>query len=361
MGSKRLNILFANGRPMYPFFIGGDGVSIHNLLLSLVKLGFQCHCLGCYDYPHQKVSENEIIRYIFQGVITDYTVTHEEIKYNAGYPCTLVKQEMFETKLRSYVASDFHADIIITQLERSIDVIQVANDNKVKLILNVIDNTPPNFKAISCLSKENSIIFNSEFVKNYFLRRLYISPERYIVIPPVIDWDSILASNYNMKFITMVNPELHKGGDIVQEVARQMKNEHFLIVKPKLPEKYLNIDLESLENVAIKNRKIDMRVIYSQSKLVLVPSRCDECFGMVAIEAQINGIPPIVSDRGALPEVIGDGGIVVSPFDDTKKWVAAIEKSRYVYHELSRKSLANAYRFEQSNVVDQYISFLEDL
>ena len=36
-----------------------------------------------------------------------------------------------------------------------------------------------------------------------------------------------------------------------------------------------------------------------------------EPFGRVAAEAMINGIPALVSDRGALPETVGDGGIVL--------------------------------------------------
>ncbi|MCY7419763.1 MAG: glycosyltransferase, partial [Chloroflexi bacterium] len=41
------------------------------------------------------------------------------------------------------------------------------------------------------------------------------------------------------------------------------------------------------------------------TRILLVPSVWDEPFGRVAAEAMINGIPPIVSDRGSLPGVIG--------------------------------------------------------
>ena len=39
--------------------------------------------------------------------------------------------------------------------------------------------------------------------------------------------------------------------------------------------------------------------------MLLVPSVWDEPFGRVAAEAMINGIPPLVSDRGSLPQVVG--------------------------------------------------------
>ncbi len=48
------------------------------------------------------------------------------------------------------------------------------------------------------------------------------------------------------------------------------------------------------------------------TRILLVPSVWEEPFGRVAAEAMINGVPPIVGTRGALPDVVGgdyaDGG-----------------------------------------------------
>jgi glycosyltransferase involved in cell wall biosynthesis len=40
-----------------------------------------------------------------------------------------------------------------------------------------------------------------------------------------------------------------------------------------------------------------------------MPSVGRESFGRVAAEAMLNGIPVVASDRGALPEVVGRGGV----------------------------------------------------
>ncbi len=45
--------------------------------------------------------------------------------------------------------------------------------------------------------------------------------------------------------------------------------------------------------------------VYSQADICVVPSRCAETFGLVAAEAMAVGCPLVVSDAGALPEVVG--------------------------------------------------------
>jgi glycosyltransferase involved in cell wall biosynthesis len=44
------------------------------------------------------------------------------------------------------------------------------------------------------------------------------------------------------------------------------------------------------------------------ARVVVVPSLWPEAFGLVALEAMSVGTPVIVSDRGALPEIVGPSG-----------------------------------------------------
>ena len=56
---------------------------------------------------------------------------------------------------------------------------------------------------------------------------------------------------------------------------------------------------------------------FALTRLLLAPSVWEEPFGRVAAEAMINGVPPLVSNRGSLPHVIrgnysdGGGGCVL--------------------------------------------------
>jgi len=49
-----------------------------------------------------------------------------------------------------------------------------------------------------------------------------------------------------------------------------------------------------------------------------------ESFGLTALEALACGAPVVVSDRGALPEVVGDAGLVVEP--EPEALAAALER-----------------------------------
>jgi glycosyltransferase involved in cell wall biosynthesis len=55
--------------------------------------------------------------------------------------------------------------------------------------------------------------------------------------------------------------------------------------------------------------------LFEGARVLVLPS-LDEGFGMPALEAMSLGIPVIVSDRGALPDLVADAGVIVAPTDD---------------------------------------------
>lgn len=65
---------------------------------------------------------------------------------------------------------------------------------------------------------------------------------------------------------------------------------------------------ESLENLGEKVRLLGWvtpEALFEQTEILVVPSEVDESFGLVAAEAMSARQPLIVSDAGALPEVVG--------------------------------------------------------
>jgi glycosyltransferase involved in cell wall biosynthesis len=68
---------------------------------------------------------------------------------------------------------------------------------------------------------------------------------------------------------------------------------------------------------------VSRREVYTGARLLVLPS-WHEGFGLPALEAMALGVPVVVSNRGALPEVVGDAGLLLSP-DDARGLAAAIE------------------------------------
>jgi len=57
-----------------------------------------------------------------------------------------------------------------------------------------------------------------------------------------------------------------------------------------------------------------LEALYQRASIFAFPS-LDEGFGMPALDAMAHGVPVIVSNRSALPEVVGDAGLLVDPLD----------------------------------------------
>jgi glycosyltransferase involved in cell wall biosynthesis len=54
----------------------------------------------------------------------------------------------------------------------------------------------------------------------------------------------------------------------------------------------------------------DLPALYADAAVFVLPS-LEEGFGLSALEAMAYGTPVVVSDRGALPELVADAGLVV--------------------------------------------------
>src|SRR5262249_27173416 len=109
----------------------------------------------------------------------------------------------------------------------------------------------------------------------------------------------------------------------------------------------------------------DPRHFYQVSKIVLMPSFCWESFPRVAVEALINGIPVLGSNRGGLPETLQEAGFLfdipaqytpqtrlVPAADEVAPWIDSIlrlwDDEAYYQQERGRcQAAAEAWRPER--------------
>lgn len=119
------------------------------------------------------------------------------------------------------------------------------------------------------------------------------------------------------KYLTFVNPQPAKGLYIFAKIAEVLQETRpdipILIVEGRAKGYLLaqtGVRLSSQNLFRMANTP-DPRDYLRVTKVMLVPSVVQETFGRVAAEAMMNGIPVVGSSRGALPEVIVDGGALV--------------------------------------------------
>lgn len=98
--------------------------------------------------------------------------------------------------------------------------------------------------------------------------------------------------------------------------------------------------------------------LYRAADVFVTMSRY-EGFGLPALEAMAVGTPVVVSDRGALPDVVGSGGQVVRL--EVPTVVAAIEDALKRAEFWSRRASGRAQTFSWERSAAAYLSIMERL
>ncbi|MEI6045686.1 MAG: glycosyltransferase family 4 protein [Chloroflexota bacterium] len=93
--------------------------------------------------------------------------------------------------------------------------------------------------------------------------------------------------------------------------------------------------------------------LMSHASCLLFPSRWEEPFGLVLIEAMAAGTPVVAFERGAAPELIiqGKTGLLVAP-DNVEQAVAAVEKSGQLDRRECRRHVET--HFSLAKMLDEY-------
>jgi len=223
----------------------------------------------------------------------------------------------------------------------------------------------------------------SQFASDYYREKLGIKST---AIPSPMDWNTILRNDNpsERKYVTFVNPDPNKGVYVFAQIAKQLWERRpdipLLVVEGRAGADWLartGVDLRGVNNMSLMANTPDPRDFYRVTKIMLVPSLFMESFGRVAAEAMINGIPVIASNRGALPEVIGDAGITldipaqytpetrIAPTpEEVEPWVNAIIDlwdNTELYEKLSDMGQIRANRWQPKIIAQQYDDALTEL
>lgn len=137
-----------------------------------------------------------------------------------------------------------------------------------------------------------------------------------VAIGLFVDPDRVRAARPRRRHMLFVNPGLNKGGLVVAQLACRMERDYpnitFEVVESRgqwqpLVDTVLSDRGEApraLNNVRITPAQTDMRAVYGRARVLLAPTG-----GRVVVEAAINGIPSLVTQREELPATAGASGI----------------------------------------------------
>jgi glycosyltransferase involved in cell wall biosynthesis len=198
------------------------------------------------------------------------------------------------------------------------------------------------------LGKNVPCVANSQFTAARYQQAFGVEP---LIIPPLIDGKKKYGTETTRKNVTFINPISLKGLEVAMAIARECPDIPFSFVEGwyiwKDERRELKKKLAAVPNITLHPSVQDMRKVYSKCKILLAPSICEEAYGRVATEAQFSGIPVVASNRGGLPEAVGQGGVLLDPEGDIQEWVNTVRKlwnDEAYYAELSAAAQAHADR-----------------
>ncbi len=175
-----------------------------------------------------------------------------------------------------------------------------------------------------------------------------------MVLYPSIDTTKYSYKQHSKKYITLINPTKSKGVNIFLKIAESVHDKKFLVAG--LREKTLHRRITNLSNIKFVEWTNRVENVYNETKILLMPVEWPEPFGRIAIEAGLNGIPTIASNRGGLPEAVGEGGILIDDIHNIDRWVEAIQSldDEALYNRLSENAKRHAQKFDFENTFKDF-------
>ena len=232
------------------------------------------------------------------------------------------------------------------------------------------------------------MLANSLYTKAKIMEYLRVGPDRIRVVHEALDHEFFNTDRLDFKELDVFRKKYSITYPFIIYVSsfRPYKNHvQLLQAFSKLKEKGLPYHLILIGNDIkgyrrkIENKSIeaglthyihffdyihhwDLRLFYAAADLAVYPSEL-ETFGIPPLEAMACGVPVIVSDRTAVPEISGGGSLIVDPHDislmtESMHQVLSNEKLR---KELQEKGKTWCRQFTEERNIFETIRFMRDL
>jgi glycosyltransferase involved in cell wall biosynthesis len=330
--------------PGFPFDpTGGGNRSLRTMCEMLASQGHEVRCVGTFKTGGPIAYSASIFDFLRNSIcVEDYKETASCHSY---FRFRNVSYRLVES-LEGIDAIRWKPDVLLTTGGNPVDFhrMERAKTAGIKIVFglrNGLYRDKHHFRLC------DGIVTPSQWMSDWYKRTLDLDSTP-LPLPINVE-DCVSDIPHKPYFVTMVNPSHEKGGEITRAIAAALPDVQFQIVESRS-----KIGNGWTPNCHPVGPLAYPSSFYVNTKILLVPSLWEEPGGRVVCEAMLNGIPPIVSDHGALPEVVDNGGIVIptprklydhSPVttDEIEPWVTAIRELIF-----PRKGHTSAYPFYQT-------------
>lgn len=350
-----LKLLFATDRLHVPDDRSGSVQSTHSLCQALVTRGHRCEVVASLPRRPRHYFATAVHRLSRRRMVLEWSDRAN------GYPVHRGSEWRFPERATRWIRR-LEPDVVILDSPRQLELLRTAGNVPTRPVLLFLHD--PSFPDHATGLRDFhtvSLVANSPYTASVARERLGINPP---IVPPIVRFDRYRTEREAADAATLVSPTRAKGVDLVLELASRLPDVPFLLVEgwPMGREDWARLRdrTANLPNVELRRSTADMREVYRRTRFLLMPGREHvETFGRVAVEAQVSGIPVLAFRVGALPWVVGEGGILLEPDAGADDWSAALRslaEDAGRYAELSRRARANVARsdFDPSHLVERF-------
>jgi glycosyltransferase involved in cell wall biosynthesis len=305
----------------------GASLDGREMLTQLVSRGYEIEILGATVFDAgegtpevrrrlQKVAKPTSLLRLPDGVLTHTLVKTASPKAEEMRLCEIDK--LFSLYLDRL--DRWQPDLVWIYGGRSLDllVLAEAKRRKISTAFYLVNGS---YTGSRWYEDIDLILTDSQATAKFYRRRLGVDVRP---IGKFIPKDSFRAVSHERRHVTFINPRPAKGAYLVAQMALALEKRRPDIIFEVVESRGLWRDAleavsartgtmrESLSNVVVTGNTSAMRPIYKRSRVLLSPSLWWESGNRVLVEAMLNGIPTIVTNRGGPPEMIGEGGITIT-------------------------------------------------
>jgi glycosyltransferase involved in cell wall biosynthesis len=229
----------------------------------------------------------------------------------------------------------------------------------------------------SKMTKLDYIIAPSYFTKKQIIETFKIPSEKIEVIHEGVDTSKFNPNNkpifrdkFKSQYVILFVGALVKTKNVDKLIRVfnyvQKRIDTSLVIVGEGPEKSNSMKIVKELNLT---NKVFFEGFVKDEDLPYYYSSCDifascsiiEGFGLIFLEAMASGKPVVAFNIASIPEVVGNGGIIIKNFDlkEMAEKIIELLSNKEVYEEYSRKAREIAIKHDWNIIARKYLNFFE--